>query len=84
MSSIAESCGTDLDRISSRPSTPLRACSSGTVTNCSTSDVDRPRQAVWMTTRGGANSGKASTLVDGRVATPKTISNAPMATTKKR
>ena len=66
ISSIAESCGTDLDRMSSRPSTPLRACSRGTVTNCSTSEVDRPRQAVWMTTRGGANSGKASTRVDGQ------------------
>ena len=60
-SSIEESCGTVAERISSSRATPLSACSSGTVTSSSVSAVDRPRQIVWTSTRGGANSGKAST-----------------------
>jgi hypothetical protein len=84
MSSIADNWGTDFDRMSSRPSTPLNACSKGTVTSDSTSEVDRPRQAVWMTTRGGANSGNASALADGNVAMPIAISSAPAATTSRR
>ena len=42
------------------PRTPLSACSSGTVTSSSVSAVESPRQMVWTSTRGGANSGKAS------------------------
>ena len=52
--------------MSSRPWIPFSACSSGTVTSCSTSEVDRPRQAVWISTRGGANSGNTSTRICGR------------------
>jgi hypothetical protein len=82
MSSTDDSCGTDLDRRSSRPSTPLKACSRGTVTNCSTSEVDSPRQAVWTITRGGANSGKTSTRWSGRVTIPSAIVRAPTTTTR--
>src|SRR6478736_7020638 len=58
---MADSCDTDFDRIWSRPSMPLKACSIGTVTSSSTSEAVRPRHAVWTSTRGGANSGKTST-----------------------
>src|SRR5947207_3729718 len=59
--STDDSCGTDFDRMTSRPGTPLRASSSGTVTRDSTSDGDRPSAGVCTSTFGGANSGKTST-----------------------
>ncbi len=58
---IEDSCGTDFERIMSRPGSPWSACSSGTVTSSSTSAADSPRVIVWISTRGGANSGKTST-----------------------
>ena len=58
---IDESCGTDFERIMSRSGTPCSACSSGTVTSSSTSDAVSPREIVWISTFGGANSGKTST-----------------------
>ena len=58
--SIDESCGTDFDRMTSSPGTPLSTSSIGTVTNSSTSDDVSPRDAVCTSTRGGANSGKTS------------------------
>ena len=58
---IDESWGTDFERMTSMPSTPASACSSGMVMSCSTSSVLSPRQAVWISTRGGANSGNTST-----------------------
>ena len=42
---------------------PLSACSSGTVTSASTSSAEQPEASVWISTRGGANSGKTSTGV---------------------
>src|ERR1044071_7918779 len=61
ISSIDDSCGTDFDRMTSRPGTPLSASSSGTVTSDSTSEGDRPCDGVCTSTFGGANSGKAAT-----------------------
>ena len=46
ISSIDESCGTDLDRTTSRPGMPVSTCSIGTVTSSSTSDDVSPRDAV--------------------------------------
>ena len=43
---------------SSTPGTPASALSIGTLTNDSTSAVDRPGASVWISTSGGANSGK--------------------------
>ncbi len=63
---------------------PFSACSSGTVTSCSTSEVDSPTQAVWITTRGGANSGKTSTLVSCSEPTPITVTARPAAATRYR
>ena len=60
-STTCESWMTDFERIVSRPSMPASDCSSGTVTSCSTSSADRPMQIVWISTFGGANSGKTST-----------------------
>ena len=45
----------------SSPATPLSACSSGTRDQLLDLGGDRPRQIVWISTRGGANSGKTST-----------------------
>ena len=39
---------------------PLSAFSSGTLTRLSTSSVDSPAHSVWISTSGGANSGKTS------------------------
>ncbi len=61
INSICESCGTDFERRMLSPSMPARACSMGTVTKDSTSAVDIPSAMVWISTRGGANSGNTST-----------------------
>ena len=45
---------------SATPGTPVSAFSSGTLTSASTSGVDRPGASVWISTSGGANSGKTS------------------------
>src|SRR3981081_4936755 len=58
---IDDSCDTDFERITSMSGTPFSAFSSGTVTSCSTSADESPRQMVWISTRGGANSGNTST-----------------------
>src|SRR5574342_1243201 len=72
-SSIDDRSGIDLDRMMSRLSTPLNACSSGTVTRASTSSAVIPRDGVWISTRGGANSGNASTGMLGIWALPYPI-----------
>src|SRR5437899_3922129 len=61
MSSIDDSWETDFERMMSRPANPFSDCSSGTLTRLSTSAAVSPRHAVWISTRGGANSGKTST-----------------------
>ena len=63
---------------------PFIEASRGTVTSCSTSDVDRPTQAVWTSTRGGANSGNTSTCICGMTTMPMTIMAAATATTRYR
>ncbi len=82
--SICESWMTDLERMMSSPSTPARACSSGTVTRFSTSSADRPMQMVWISTFGGANSGKTSTGIARTWDVPKIINPAAAARTRKR
>src|SRR5215210_5142858 len=62
---IEDSWATDLDRRSSSPSIPFSWFSIGTVINSSTSFEELPRAIVWISTRGGANSGNTSTLVSG-------------------
>src|SRR5919108_1634114 len=52
---------TVLERMTASPGTPLSACSSGMVISSSTSTVDIPGASVWISTFGGANSGKTST-----------------------
>ena len=58
---ISDKSGTDLERMTSRPGNPFRAFSSGTVINSSTSIAESPMLLVWISTLGGANSGKTST-----------------------
>ena len=83
-STTCDSWMTDLERIVSRPSMPASDCSIGTVTSCSTSSADRPMQIVWISTFGGANSGKTSTGIARTWAAPKIIMPAASATTMKR
>ena len=83
-STTCESWMTDFERIVSRPSMPASDCSIGTVTSCSTSSADRPMQIVWISTFGGANSGKTSTGMACTWAAPKIIRAAASATTMKR
>src|SRR3970040_2435888 len=61
MRTISDRSGTDLERITSSPGSPLRACSSGTVTSSSTAAAESPWLRVWISTLGGANSGNTST-----------------------
>ena len=77
-----ESCGTDSERTTSTPGTPFIASSRGTVTSSSTSDAERPRHAVWISTRVGANSGKTSTSWWPSSRPPKKTSAAATATTR--
>jgi len=79
--SICDSCSTDFERITSSSGTPFRACSSGIVTSDSTSVPDRPSASVWISTRGGANSGKTSTGMCRSCWTPKNRSPAAAAAT---
>jgi hypothetical protein len=84
MRMISDRSGTDLERITSSPGTPLSAFSRGTVTSSSTSVAERPREIVWISTLGGANSGKTSTEEPARRIKPKTISAAAIKTTRYR
>src|SRR3989304_5060028 len=84
MSTISERSDTDLERITSRPGIPLSAFSSGTVTSSSTSAADSPREMVWTSTLGGANSGKTSTDELLSRGMPKIINTAAAKTTRDR
>ncbi len=55
-----DSPSTDFDRSVFNPVVPLSEFSSGTLTRLSTSSVDSPGASVWISTSGGANSGKTS------------------------
>ena len=79
---IDDNCATDFDRITSTSGTPFSAFSSGTETSCSTSADESPRQMVWISTRGGANSGNTSTGTSRRRARPNQVSTTPRARTR--
>lgn len=68
--------------MSSTPGTPARDASSGTVVSDSTSAGDRPRQAVWISTDTGANSGNTSIFWCPRVWVPKYSSAMAMPATR--
>ena len=84
MSWIDESWATDFERSSSSPGSPLSCSSIGTVISCSTSVEELPRAIVWISTRGGANSGKTSTFALGIWAMPKAIIAAAVKSTSHR
>ena len=75
-----------LDRSVFSSLTPFSAFSTGTVTRLSTSAVDRPGASVWISTSGGANSGKTSRGVCVAVRTPTMRSRTARAaaTTRRR
>ena len=84
MRTMSDRSGTDLERMTSSPGSPLSACSSGTVTSSSTAAAESPRLRVWISTLGGANSGKTSTDELLSRAMPKTIIAAAAKTTRNR
>ncbi len=55
---IEDSPSTDFDRIAVMPGVPASELSSGVVTSASTSSLESPGASVWISTRGGANSGR--------------------------
>src|ERR671914_2613532 len=74
MSWICERSITDLERISTSPGIPLSWSSSGIVINSSTCCEELPTAMVWISTCGGANSGKTSTSALRVSPMPKSIS----------
>src|SRR5215212_349319 len=84
MSWICERSITDLERISSRPGSPFSWFSSGTVTSSSTCSEELPTAMVWISTIGGANSGKTSTSALRVSPMPKTMSAAAAKSTNHR
>src|SRR5215211_1355406 len=83
-SSICERSVTDLERISSSPEIPFSWFSSGTVISSSTCSEELPTATVWISTIGGANSGKTSTSALRVSPMPKTISAAAAKSTSHR
>src|SRR5215207_1683979 len=84
MSWICERSITDLERISSSPGTPFSWFSSGTVISSSTCSEELPTATVWISTIGGANSGKTSTSALRVSPMPKTMSAAAAKSTSHR
>src|SRR5262245_13361505 len=75
---------TDFERRMSTLGRPASACSMGMVTSASTSVGERPRHGVWISTMGGANSGKTSTGMLRIWSAPVNISAAAAASTMNR
>src|SRR5918911_1044545 len=84
MSWICERSITDLERISSSPGSPFSWFSSGTVISSSTCSEELPTAMVWISTIGGANSGKTSTSALRVSPMPKTMSAAAAKSTSHR
>src|SRR5919107_4157658 len=84
MSWICERSITDLERISTSPGIPLSWSSSGTVISSSTCSEELPIAMVWISTCGGANSGKTSTSALRVSPMPKTMSAAAAKITSHR
>src|ERR671917_486458 len=84
MSWICERSITDLERISTSPGMPLSWSSSGIVINSSTCCEELPIAMVWISTCGGANSGKTSTSALRVSPMPKIISAAAAKITSHR
>src|ERR687894_1794570 len=84
MSWICERSATDLERISMSPGIPFSSSSSGTVISSSTCSEELPIAMVWISTCGGANSGKTSTSALRVSPMPKTISAAAAKITSHR
>src|SRR5215213_4459453 len=84
MSWICERSITDLERISSSPGIPFSWFSSGVVISSSTCCEELPTAIVWISTIGGANSGKTSTSALRVSPMPKTMSAAAANSTNHR
>src|SRR2546428_12395531 len=82
MRRIADRPVTDLERRMSSSGVPLSCSSIGRVISSSTSLAVMPMPSVWISTMGGANSGKTSTGMERRRSTPKYIIAAAAAITR--
>ena len=71
ISTTDDNPSTDFERIVFSQGMPLSAFSSGMLIRLSTSSVDSPGASVWISTSGGANSGKTSSGVVSSVRMPK-------------
>src|SRR5215211_6757530 len=81
---ICERSITDLERISSSPGSPFSWSSSGMVIISSTFSEELPTAMVWISTIGGANSGKTSTSAFRVSPMPKIINAAAAKITSHR
>ena len=82
---IEDSAMTVVERMTSSSGVPRSASSIGMVISSSTSAVDMPMPSVWISTSGGANSGKTSTgIVAQQLDAETTISAAAAAATRNR
>src|SRR5262249_55952017 len=72
MSTMDDNPRTDFERIVSNCGVLLNTSSKGIVTNDSTSSVDKPGASVCTSTKGGANSGKTSSVTCLKCMTPNT------------
>ncbi len=84
ISTTDDSPSTDFDRIVLSPIVPLSAFSSGTLIRLSTSSVNSPGASVWISIRGGANSGNTSRGALRALCTPTIISTIDSASTSTR
>jgi len=81
---IDDRSATDFDRSSWTPAIPASCSSIGVVISSSTSVEELPMAIVWISTRGGANSGKTSTDALRRSRKPRTITVAAANSTSQR
>ena len=75
---------TDFERSVLSPWVPFKAFSSGTEIIASTSSVESPGASVWISTSGGANSGKTSSGARCAARMPTTIRTIDRAITRTR
>src|SRR4051812_9107035 len=84
MSCTDDSPSTDFERRVFSQDVPLSAFSSGTLIRLSTSSVESPGASVWISTSGGANSGKTSSGAFRAAWTPTMIRTTERARTRIR
>jgi hypothetical protein len=75
---------TERERSCVTPGRPPSEASIGVVTSASTSSLERPGASTWISTRGGANSGKASNEASDTTRVPSATRSRTRPTTTQR